>query len=114
MVPSILVASALVSANKAKAMPTTRPKRTIRDIKSAAKSLIARRSPKAIRALPKIVKRAKRSAAAVKPTATAARIKAIESTTQTVAKSPTPARKLAKPARPAASTTQDVKDKERS
>ena len=113
MVPSILVTSALVSVNKAKAMPTIRPKRTIRDVKSAAKSLIARRSPKAIRALPKIVKRAKRSAA-VKPTATAARIKAIESTTQTVAKSPTPARKLAKPARPAASTTQDVKDKERS
>ena len=65
-------------------------------MKGAAKNLVRKRGPKAIRALPKIAKSVKRNAA-IKGTPSVTALKVVRRTANKVAKSPTLTRKLAKP-----------------
>ncbi len=81
---------------RGKQMPLAARKRAIKDVKTAAKILIAKRGPKAVRALPKIVRSVKRTAA-IKSTPTTMRTKVVKNTAKKVAASPSLTRKLAKP-----------------
>lgn len=71
-------------------------KKVVKDMKKAAKVLVRKRGPKAIRALPKIAKSVKRTTA-MKGTPTKAKAMIVKRTATKVAKSPAMTRKLAKP-----------------
>jgi len=71
-------------------------KKAVKDMKKAAKVLVRKQGPTAIRALPKIAKSVKRTTAR-KGTPTKAKLMIVKSTAMKVAKSPTMTRKLAKP-----------------
>ena len=81
---------------KGQSMSLRARKKVVKDMKKAAKILIHKRGPKAIRALPKIVKSVKRSTAN-KGTPSIVKTKIVKNTAIKVAKSPTLTRKLAKP-----------------
>lgn len=82
--------------SRGKRMSLAQRKRAVKDIKLAAKILVARRGPKAIRALPKIVRSVKRTAA-VKSTPPTMRAKVVKNAAKKVAASANLTRKLAKP-----------------
>lgn len=71
-------------------------KKVVKQMKGAAKTLVRKRGPAAIRALPKIAKSVKRTAA-VKGTPSVTAAKVVRRTAAKVARSPTLTRKLAKP-----------------
>lgn len=71
-------------------------KKVVKDMKNAAKVLVRKRGPKAVRALPKIAKSVKR-ATARKGTPAMAKATIVKRSAIKVAKSPTLTRKLAKP-----------------
>ncbi len=81
---------------KGKAMTFQARKKTVKDMKKAAKVLVNKRGPKAIRALPKIAKSVKRTTA-MKGTPTKAKVMIVKRSAMKVAKSPAMTRKLAKP-----------------
>ncbi len=81
---------------KGQAMSFGSRKKVVKDMKKAAKVLVRKRGPKAVRALPKIVKSVKRTTAR-KGTPTKAKVNIVKNTAVKVAKSPTLVRKLAKP-----------------
>ena len=81
---------------KGRSMSFKARKKVVKDMKKAAKVLVSKRGPKAIRALPKIVKSVKRSTAN-KGTPSIVKTKIVKNTAIKVAKSPTLTRKLAKP-----------------
>ena len=71
-------------------------KNAVKQMKGAAKSLVNRRGPTAIRALPKIARSVKRTAT-IKGTSPAAAAQVVRRTAAKVAASPTLVRKLARP-----------------
>lgn len=77
-------------------MSTTARKRAVKDAKSAAKLLIRKRGPAAVRAMPKIAKAVRRQAAA-KRTPPAARTKVVKRAAAKVARSADMTRKLSRP-----------------
>ena len=79
-----------------KRMSQAARKKAVRDVKTAARTLVQKRGPTAVRALPKIVRSAKKMAARKgmpKPASTAV----VKSAARKVAASPTLTRKLARP-----------------
>jgi hypothetical protein len=90
-----LTARTVLKRKGAALSPMTR-KKVVKQMKSAAKTLVAKRGPGAIRALPKIAMSVKRTAAA-KGASTATATKAVRRTAAKVARSPALTRKLAKP-----------------
>lgn len=81
---------------KGRAMSFGARKKVVKDMKSAAKVLVRKQGPKAIRALPKIAKSVKRTTAR-KGTPTMAKATIVKRSAIKVAKSPTLTRKLATP-----------------
>ena len=81
---------------KGRAMSFGARKKVVKDMKKAAKVLVRKQGPKAIRALPKIAKSVKRTTAR-KGTPIKAKVMIVKRTAMKVAKSPTMTRKLAKP-----------------
>lgn len=81
---------------KGRAMSFGARKKVVKDMKKAAKVLVRKQGPTAIRALPKIAKSVKRTTAR-KGTPTKAKVMIVKRTAMKVAKSPTMTRKLAKP-----------------
>jgi hypothetical protein len=81
---------------RGRAMSFPARKKVVKDMKKAAKTLVRKQGPKAIRALPKIVKSVKRTTAR-KPTPIKAKTMIVKRSATKVAKSPTLIRKLAKP-----------------
>lgn len=79
-----------------KRMSMTARKRAVKDAKTAAKILVRRRGPAAIRAMPKIAAAVRRNTAA-KGTPPAARTKVVKRAAAKVARSPSMTRKLARP-----------------
>ena len=90
-----LAARTVLKGTGARMTPMAR-KRAVKQVKAAAKTLVARRGPQAIRALPKIAKSVKRTAA-VKGTPPAMRPKVLQNATKKVAASPALAKKLSRP-----------------
>ncbi len=90
-----LTARTVLKSKGARMSPGAR-KQVVKQMKGAAKTLVRKRGPKAIRALPKIAKSVKRTAA-VKGTPPVAATKVVRRTAAKVAKSPTLTRKLARP-----------------
>ncbi|MCG7981949.1 MAG: DUF5102 domain-containing protein [Candidatus Thiodiazotropha lotti] len=90
-----LTAKTILKSKSARLSPAAR-KRVVKQMKGAAKNLVRKRGPKAIRALPKIAKSVKRNAA-VKGTPSVTALKVVRRTANKVAKSPALTRKLAKP-----------------
>ena len=81
---------------KGRSMSFGARKKVVKDMKKAAKVLVRKQGPKAIRALPKIAKSVKRTTAR-KGTPIKAKVMIVKRTAMKVAKSPTMTRKLAKP-----------------
>lgn len=82
--------------SKGKAMSFQARKKVVKDMKKAAKVLVSKQGPKAIRALPKIAKSVKR-ATAMKGTPTKTKVMIVKRSAMKVAKSPAMTRKLARP-----------------
>ena len=85
-----------VLKNKAARMSPMARKQVVKQMQGAAKSLVARRGPGAVRAMPKIAKSVKRTAAA-KGIPPIAATKVVRRTAAKVAKSPALTRKLTRP-----------------
>lgn len=81
---------------KGQAMSFGARKKVVKDMKNAAKVLVRKQGPKAIRALPKIAKSVKRTTA-MKGTPTMAKAKIVKSSALKVARNPALTRKLAQP-----------------
>lgn len=92
---------------KGSAMSFGARKKVVKDMKKAAKILVRKRGPKAIRALPKIVKSVKRTTA-MKGTPIKAKAMIVKRTAMKVAKSPAMTRKLAKPSAKAKRVTRSL------
>lgn len=90
-----LAARTVLKSKGARMSPTAR-KQAVKQMKGAAKTLVRRRGPAAVRALPKIAKSVKRTAA-IKRTTPATAVKAVRRTAAKVARSPALTRKLARP-----------------
>lgn len=90
-----LTARTVLKSKGARLSPAAR-KQVVKQMKGAAKTLVRKRGPAAIRALPKIAKSVKRTAA-VKGTPPVAATKVVRRTAAKVAKSPSLTRKLARP-----------------
>lgn len=90
-----LTARTILKSKGARLSPVAR-KRVVKQMKGAAKNLVRKRGPAAIRALPKIAKSVRRTAV-VKGTPPTTAAKAVRRTASKVAKSPMLTRKLAKP-----------------
>lgn len=90
-----LTARTVLKSKAATLSPRAR-KQVVKHMKGAAKTLVKRRGPAAIRALPKIARSVKRTAA-VKGASAATATKAVKRTAAKVARSPALTRKLAKP-----------------
>ncbi len=90
-----LTARTVLKKKSARMSPVAR-KKVVKQMKGAAKTLVAKRGPGAVRALPKIAKTVKRNAIAkgVPPTAA---VKVVKRTAAKVASKPGLARKLSKP-----------------
>lgn len=90
-----LTARTVLKSKGARLSPAAR-KRVVKQMKGAAKNLVRKRGPAAVRALPKIAKSVRRTAVAKgTPSVTAAKV--VRKTASKVAKSPTLTRKLARP-----------------
>jgi hypothetical protein len=90
------VAARSVLKSKGARMSKPARKQAVKQMKSAAKTLVRKRGPVAIRALPKIAKSVKRNAAA-KGTPASTAVKVVRRTAAKVATSPALTRKLARP-----------------
>jgi hypothetical protein len=90
-----LTARTVLKSKGARLSPAAR-KRVVKQMKGAAKNLVRKRGPVAIRALPKIAKSVKRTAA-VKGTPSISAAKVVRRTAAKVARSPALTRKLARP-----------------
>lgn len=85
-----------VLKGKGAQLPPAARKQVVHQVQGAAKNLVAKRGPAAIRAMPKIARAVKRNAAA-KGIPPVAAVKVVRRTAAKVAKSPALTRKLARP-----------------
>jgi hypothetical protein len=89
--------------SKGKKMSLAARKKAVKDVKKAARTLVRKGGPKAIRALPSIVRSAKKMGAR-KGLPTQVRTKVVKAAALKVARSPAMTRKLARPKMKAVST----------
>ncbi len=102
-----LTARTVLKSKGARMSPTAR-KKVVKQMKGAAKTLVRKRGPAAIRALPKIAKSVRRTAA-VKGTPAVTAAKVVRRTASKVASSPKLTRRLARPSIKAKQTVAKAK-----